>query len=47
DVSHFLMWAAEPKLEARKAVGVKVFLFLLVFAGIMYRVKKKIWANAH
>lgn len=47
DVAQFLMWAAEPKLEARKATGVKVFIFLLVFAGIMYRVKKKIWAKAH
>lgn len=47
DVAHFLAWASEPKLEARKRTGIKVFLFLLVFAGIMYAVKKKIWANVH
>lgn len=45
DVSEFLMWAAEPKMEIRKKTGIKVILFLLVFAGIMYSVKKKIWAD--
>ncbi len=45
DVSAFLMWAAEPKMEERKQTGVKVILFLLVFAGIMYGVKRKIWAD--
>ncbi len=45
DVSHFLMWAAEPKMEVRKRTGIKVVLFLLAFAGIMYAVKKKIWAD--
>ncbi len=45
DVSHFLMWAAEPKMEDRKRMGVMVILFLLAFAGIMYKVKKKIWAD--
>lgn len=45
DVSHFLMWAAEPKMEDRKRMGVMVILFLLAFTGIMYKVKKKIWAD--
>jgi len=45
DVSTFLMWAAEPKLEQRKRMGVKVILFLIAFAGIMYAVKKKIWKD--
>ena len=43
DVSTFLMWAAEPRLEDRKRMGWKVILFLAVFAGIMYMVKKKLW----
>ena len=43
DVTNFLTWAAEPKMEDRKAMGVKVMLFLIVFAGIMYAVKRKIW----
>jgi ubiquinol-cytochrome c reductase cytochrome c1 subunit len=47
DVAHFLMWAAEPKMEERKRTGIKVFLFLLVFTGVMYALKRKIWASVH
>ena len=47
DISSFLMWAAEPQMEERKRNGVKVILFLIVFAGIMYGVKRKIWADVH
>lgn len=47
DVAQFLTWTAEPELEARKRMGAKVILFLIVFAGIMYSVKKKIWAKMH
>ncbi|MEM6811470.1 MAG: cytochrome c1 [Pseudomonadota bacterium] len=43
DISTFLMWAAEPKLEQRKQMGVKVIIFLTIFAAIMYGVKKKLW----
>lgn len=45
DVTTFLMWAAEPHLEKRKRTGIKVILFLMVFFGIMYAVKRKIWAD--
>lgn len=47
DVSHFLMWAAEPHMESRKQTGVMAVLFLLVFAGIMYAVKRKVWTSQH
>lgn len=47
DVTHFLTWAADPYMEERKKAGLKVLIFLLVFAGIMYSVKKKIWKSAH
>ncbi|MCB1839614.1 MAG: cytochrome c1 [Alphaproteobacteria bacterium] len=47
DVAQFLMWAADPYMEERKRTGIKVILFLLVFAGVMYTLKKKIWADAH
>jgi ubiquinol-cytochrome c reductase cytochrome b/c1 subunit len=43
DVANFLTWAAEPKMEARKQMGVKVMIFLFIFAAIMYAVKKKVW----
>jgi cytochrome c1 len=47
DVAAFLQWAAEPKLEERKMVGFRVLVFLIVFAGLLYFVKKKIWADLH
>lgn len=47
DVSAFLMWAGEPHMEARKRIGFQVFIFLIVFAGLLYFTKKKVWANAH
>lgn len=45
DVSAFLMWAAEPKLEERKRLGFRVLIYLGVFAGLLYLVKRKIWAS--
>ncbi len=47
DLVQFMMYAADPHMEARKKAGFRVILFLLVFAGIMYAVKKKIWADLH
>ena len=47
DVANFLTWAAEPEMEQRKRMGVKVVVFLAFFAAIMYGVKRKIWANIH
>jgi cytochrome c1 len=45
DVTAFLVWTAEPHLEARKELGFKVMLFLIVFATLLYFVKKKVWAR--
>lgn len=45
DISAFLMWAAEPKLEERKQTGAKVILWLMLLAGMLYFTKKRIWAN--
>jgi cytochrome c1 len=45
DVTAFLMWAAEPKLEQRKQLGFNVMIFLVVFAGLLYLTKKKVWAD--
>ena len=47
DVSAFMMWAAEPHLEARKRIGFQVMIFLLVLAGLAYFTKKKVWASLH
>jgi ubiquinol-cytochrome c reductase cytochrome c1 subunit len=47
DVSAFLMWAAEPKLEERHKTGVRVLIFLVAFAAIMYLAKRAVWAKLH
>jgi cytochrome c1 len=47
DVSAFLAWTAEPKMEERKRTGFMVMIFLGILALLLYLVKKKIWANAH
>jgi ubiquinol-cytochrome c reductase cytochrome c1 subunit len=47
DVVNFLTWASEPTMEARKRTGIKVLIFLSVFAAVMYAVKRKIWADVH
>ena len=47
DISAFLMWTAEPKLEERKQTGFKVMIFLAVFAFLLLLVKRRIWAGLH
>ncbi len=47
DVAQFLAWASEPEMEVRKQTGIKVLFFLIIFAGVMYAVKRKIWAKVH
>ena len=43
DLVTFLTWAAEPHLEARKKLGFKSVIFLLILTILVYLVKKKIW----
>ncbi len=45
DVTQFLAWMSVPELEQRKSMGLMVMLFLITFAGIMYVVKKRVWAD--
>ena len=45
DVAAFMMWAAEPKLVERKALGFKVMIFLSIFAILLYLSKKAVWAG--
>jgi len=47
DVATFLMWTAEPNLEERHRIGVKTILFLIVLTGMLYAVKRKVWAEVH
>ncbi|KFE36791.1 cytochrome c1 [Thioclava atlantica] len=44
DVSAFLMWTAEPKLEARKRWGFVAVIMLIVLSSLLYLTNKKLWA---
>ena len=43
DVAAFLMWAAEPTLDARHRLGFQVMIFLIAFTCLLYFSKKKLW----
>jgi ubiquinol-cytochrome c reductase cytochrome c1 subunit len=43
DVSAFLMWAAEPKLENRHRWGIVVVIYLLIATGLAYAAYRNIW----
>jgi ubiquinol-cytochrome c reductase cytochrome c1 subunit len=45
DVVNFLQWAAEPEMEARKAMGLKVLIYLSIFTVLFYFAKKRIWGR--
>lgn len=47
DVVTFLSWAAEPEMEQRKSMGVKVLLYLLALTVVLYLSKRKIWKDVH
>jgi ubiquinol-cytochrome c reductase cytochrome c1 subunit len=47
DVTSFLTWASMPELEARKSMGLRVLIFLIVFTGLLIAVKKKVWSDVH
>ena len=47
DVVNFLQWAAEPEMEARKHMGVRVIMFLTIMTAFFYCVKKRIWSELH
>ncbi len=47
DVSAFLAWTAEPKMEERKQTGFEVMVYLLILAGLMYALKRKVWSAIH
>ncbi len=47
DVTEFLMWAAEPKMEARKSLGFVTIIYLVILAGLLYWSYRKIWSDAH
>lgn len=45
DVASFLMWTAEPKMMARKNVGLTAVLFLGILSVLLYLTNKRLWAG--
>ena len=45
DVSAFLMWTAEPKLESRHRTGIAVVIFLLIATILAFGAYRNIWAD--
>ncbi len=45
DVTAFLTWAAEPKMENRKLAGWASMAYLLIFTGLAYAAYRTIWAD--
>ena len=47
DLATFLVWSAEPELEARKKLGIKVILFFIIFGIVVYFTKRRLWRDVH
>jgi ubiquinol-cytochrome c reductase cytochrome c1 subunit len=45
DVTTFLYYAANPEMEERKHMGVRVVGFLVLLTGVTYAAKRRLWAN--
>ncbi len=45
DITTFLSWAAEPELEARHKLGVKVLIYLILLSILVYLSMKKLWSR--
>ncbi|MGF7161815.1 cytochrome c1 [Rhodoligotrophos appendicifer] len=45
DVSAFMTWAAEPKLEQRKELGFQVLIYVAILTVLLYLTKQKIWSR--
>jgi ubiquinol-cytochrome c reductase cytochrome c1 subunit len=45
DISAFLMWTAEPKLDARKEAGFIGVVMLSLLAVMLYLTNKKLWSG--
>ena len=47
DLVVFLTWAAEPELEVRKNLGIKVILFFIILGFIIFLAKNSLWREVH
>lgn len=47
DITTFLAYVANPEMETRKRLGVRVVLFLAMLTCVTYAVKRQIWSDVH
>ena len=47
DVTTFLVWSAEPELEERKSLGIKVLLFFIVAGLFVFITKNRLWRSVN
>ncbi|HWB45055.1 MAG TPA: cytochrome c1 [Hyphomicrobiaceae bacterium] len=47
DVTAFLAWAADPRLEDRKRLGLLVMIYLIITAVLLGFAKRRIWREVH
>jgi cytochrome c1 len=47
DVTAFLTWAAEPHMEERKKLGLRVLFYLVILAALLYLSKRALWRRLH
>ncbi len=47
DVTAFLTWTADPHLELRKKLGLKVVIFLALLTIMFIALKREVWAHLH
>ena len=45
DVTTFLTWAAEPTLEARHKIGIRVIIFLIILTTLVYFSMRRLWSD--
>jgi len=45
DVTAFLVWAAEPHLEAQHRMGFKAIIYLIILLTLVYMSKQKVWSR--
>lgn len=45
DVTEFLAWSSDPKMEQRKSLGIATMLYLLIFTILMWFSYRRVWKN--
>lgn len=45
DVTEFISWASDPKLEVRKETGLKTMLYLLILSVLLWFSYKRVWRD--